>query len=151
MHLRMGGVDDLMDWSGKRIVPQSSVGGQPVYEEWLTEAILKGRIEAPGFFEDPVVRKAWCGAEWFGDNQGQLDPVKEVSAAALRVENGFSTREREAADLTGLKFDSILAVRAVEEAAMKETAPSGQTDKKTSSDDSDEEDKSLDNSEDNDG
>ena len=26
MHLRMGGVDDLMDWSGKRIVPQSSVG-----------------------------------------------------------------------------------------------------------------------------
>lgn len=124
---------------------------QPVYEEWLTEAILKGRIEAPGFFEDPVVRKAWCGAEWFGDNQGQLDPVKEVSAAALRVENGFSTREREAAELTGLKFDSILAVRAVEEAAMKETAPSGQTGKETSSDDPDEEDKSLDNSEDNDG
>ena len=26
MHLRMGGVDDLMDRSGKRIVPQTSVG-----------------------------------------------------------------------------------------------------------------------------
>src|SRR5690606_20406351 len=27
---------------------------QPVYEEWLTEAILLGRIDAPGFFDDPI-------------------------------------------------------------------------------------------------
>ncbi len=94
---------------------------QPVYEEWLTEAVLKGRVEAPGFFDDPLIRKAWCGAEWFGDTQGQLDPVKEVNAAALRVANGFSTREREAAELTGMKFDSILAVREQEEAAMRAT------------------------------
>lgn len=94
---------------------------QPVYEEWLTEAVLKGRVEAPGFFDDPLIRKAWCGAEWFGDTQGQLDPVKEVNAAALRVSNGFSTREREAAELTGMKFDSILAVREQEEAAMRAT------------------------------
>ena len=28
---------------------------QPVYEEWLTEAVAKGRIKAPGFFTDAVI------------------------------------------------------------------------------------------------
>lgn len=39
---------------------------QPVYEEWLTEAVAKRRIKAPGFFTDPVIRKAYCGAKWNG-------------------------------------------------------------------------------------
>lgn len=88
---------------------------QPVYEEWLTEAILKGRIQAPGFFDDPAYKAAWCGAEWFGDCQGQLDPLKEANAAKVRVEEGFSTREREAAELTGMKFDDLHAQRVREE------------------------------------
>lgn len=74
---------------------------QPVYEEWLAEAIAKGRIKAPGFFSDPMVRKAYCGAEWNGPSQGQLDPLKEVNAAEKRVLNGFSTRARETVELNG--------------------------------------------------
>lgn len=93
---------------------------QPVYEEWLTEAILKGRIDAPGFFADPSIRAAWCGADWYGDAQGQLDPLKEANAAKVRVEEGFSTREREAAELTGMKFETIVSVRKREEAMRKE-------------------------------
>ncbi|MGN0885793.1 MAG: phage portal protein [Candidatus Spyradenecus sp.] len=93
---------------------------QPVYEEWLTEAILKGRIQAPGFFDDPAIRAAWCGAEWYGDCQGQLDPLKEANAAKVRVEEGFSTREREAAELTGMRYESIHAIRAREEAMRRE-------------------------------
>lgn len=89
---------------------------QPIYEEWLTEAVLKGRVQAPGFFDDPAIRAAWCGAEWFGDAQGQLDPKKEAEAAKIRVEEGFSTREREAAELTGMKYDQIHAQRKREEA-----------------------------------
>lgn len=89
---------------------------QPVYEEWLTEAVAKGRIQAPGFFEDPAIKAAWCGAEWYGDCQGQLDPQKEANAAKIRVEEGFSTREREAAELTGMKYETIHAVRKREEA-----------------------------------
>ena len=53
----------------------------PIYEEWLTMAILLGRIEAPGFFDDPIIREAWLGAEWYGPSQGQLDPEKEATAA----------------------------------------------------------------------
>ena len=93
---------------------------KPVYEAWLTEAILKGRIDAPGFFDDPLIRAAWCGSEWYGDAQGQLDPLKEVNAAKIRVEEGFSTREREAAELTGMKFENIVAIRKHEEAMMKD-------------------------------
>jgi lambda family phage portal protein len=74
---------------------------QPIYEEWLTEAVAKGRIYAPGFFTDPMVRKAYCGAEWNGPSQGQIDPLKEANAAAKRVEEGFSTRARETVELTG--------------------------------------------------
>ena len=93
---------------------------KPVYEAWLTEAVLKGRIDAPGFFDDPLIRAAWCGSEWYGDAQGQLDPLKEVNAAKIRVEEGFSTREREAAELTGTKFENIVAIRKHEEAMMKD-------------------------------
>ena len=69
---------------------------QPVYEEWFAEAVAKGRIPAPGFFSDPLIRKAYTGAEWNGPAQGLLNPVQEVTAAEKRVQNGFSTRDREA-------------------------------------------------------
>lgn len=92
---------------------------QPVYEEWLSEAVAKGRIDAPGFFDDPVIKKAWCHADWSGDAQGQLDPLKEAEAAKLRVEEGFSTREHEAAELTGMGFDVIAKQRGREERLMQ--------------------------------
>ncbi len=78
---------------------------QPVYERWLAEAVARGRVSAPGFWGDPLVRKAWCRAEWNGPAQGQLDPIKEVKAAQMRVDGGFSTREQETMQLTGGDFD----------------------------------------------
>lgn len=77
---------------------------KPVYELWLTEAVAKGRIHAPGFFLDPAVKKAWCGCIWNGPAQGQIDPVKEVTAARMRVELGISTREIEAIENMGGDF-----------------------------------------------
>lgn len=77
---------------------------QPIYEEWLAEAVAKGRIYAPGFFTDPMVRKAYCGAEWNGPSQGQIDPLKEVTAAAKRIDLGISTHAKETVELTGGDF-----------------------------------------------
>lgn len=74
---------------------------QPIYEAWLTEAVLKGRINLPNFFSDPRIKKAYCTSEWSGPTQGQIDPLKEVVAATRRVEEGFSTRSRETIELTG--------------------------------------------------
>lgn len=67
---------------------------QPVYELWLAEAVARGRVKAPGFFVDPKIRAAWCGAHWIGPVQGHLDPVKEVRADTLAVQQGFKTREQ---------------------------------------------------------
>lgn len=74
---------------------------QPVYELWLAEAVARGRIKAPGFFDDPALRAAWCGARWIGPVQGQLDPKKEVEANILMVQYGFKTREQVTREMGG--------------------------------------------------
>lgn len=93
---------------------------QPIYEEWLTEAVARGRISAPGFFSDPIIRAAYCGAEWNGPSPGQIDPLKEVNAAVIRVQHGFSTRARETAELTGGDWGANYRQRVIEEKMMKE-------------------------------
>lgn len=93
---------------------------QPIYEEWLSEAVAKGRIHAPAFFEDPMVRQAYCKAEWYGASQGQIDPLKEVKASEYRINLGVSTREREAMELTGTEFSSNIEQLKKEDMLMSE-------------------------------
>lgn len=78
---------------------------QVVFEEWLYEAVSIGRINAPGFFEDDYRAKLFSWSEWTGPSQGQLNPVQEVQASILKVENGFSTYQREASELTGTDYE----------------------------------------------
>ncbi len=77
---------------------------QPIYEEWLAEAVAKGRISAPGFFSDPIRHKAYCCSQWNGPARGLLNPVQEVNAAVTRVNNGFSSRAIETMEMTGGDF-----------------------------------------------
>lgn len=78
---------------------------QPIYEVWLTEAIARGRIKAPGFFDDPLVRAAWCGARWIGPVQGQLDPLKEAKAAVIMADQAFKPREQITREVGGGDWD----------------------------------------------
>jgi lambda family phage portal protein len=73
----------------------------PVYEAWMEEAVALGRISAPGFFGDPALRTAYLQADWVGDAPAQIDPTKEVDAAAKRLEIGVSTLAEETMQLTG--------------------------------------------------
>ena len=74
---------------------------QPVYEAVITEAVAMGRLEAPGFFEDPLLRQAWLETKWTGPPAGQIDPEAEVNAARKRMALGVSTGAQETAELTG--------------------------------------------------
>lgn len=78
---------------------------QPVYEAFLWEAVLSGRITAPGFVSDPLLRKAYCGALWIGPAKGMINEKAEVDAADLRVKMGISTLAEETAQLTGGDWD----------------------------------------------
>lgn len=88
---------------------------QPTYAWVITEAVARGMIDAPGFFDDPIMRQAWLGTQWVGPSMGQLDPMSEVEAAKLRVDEGFSTRAEETAQLTGGDFERKHRQRVKEE------------------------------------
>ena len=96
---------------------------QPIYEQWLAEAVALGRIEAPGFFDDPAVRDAWCGCQWIGTSQGHVQPVQEANAAKIRMETGISTGEQEAMEYNGSNFFENLKQRGREIAAQNAALP----------------------------
>lgn len=124
---------------------------QPIYEEWLSEAVAKGRIKAPGFFTDPIIKDAYCSAEWTGPSAGQLDPTKEVEAAEKRVQGGYSTREREARELTGTDFYKNIKQRKREEELLKEVTGGAKTDTQTVENINGREESDTENNPDNDG
>ncbi len=74
---------------------------QPVYEIWLAEAVALGRIRAPGFFDDPLLRDAWSGAQWIGPVQSHLDPKKEAEAEILLASHGVKTNAQITRELGG--------------------------------------------------
>lgn len=82
----------------------------PVYELWLEEAIQRGEVDAPGFYEN---RAAYTACKWIGPGRGWIDPVKEVQASALRIEKGISTLERECAE-QGDDWEEVLEQQARE-------------------------------------
>ena len=107
---------------------------QPIYEQWLSEAVATGRINAPGFFDDPAVRQAWCGCVWMGASMGHVDPLKEVNAAEKRIENNITTQEQEASEYNGNDWSANIRQRKKEITATQEfteASEQAQTNKKT--------------------
>ena len=86
---------------------------QPVYETWMAEAVFLGRIQAPGFFSDPLLRWAYTRAAWPGDSMGSINPKDEVAAYTAAIDARLMTRERAEWELGGTDwnetFDQKLA------------------------------------------
>lgn len=93
---------------------------QPIYEQFLAEAVAIGRIDAPGFFDDPAIRQAWCGCSWMGASMGHVDPLKEVNAAAMRIAQNITTQEQEASEYNGNDWSANVRQRRRELEALKE-------------------------------
>jgi lambda family phage portal protein len=83
---------------------------QPVFEAWLIEAILMGRIVAHGFFDDPSIMAAWCGTTWTGPGQGQIDPLKESKATEILLSDKtpLSDFETEHARIYGTDWEDSM-------------------------------------------
>lgn len=93
---------------------------QPTYEVWLAEAVARGRIKAPGFFGDPLLRDAWCGARWIGPVQGSLDPLKEAKAAILQIQHALKTHNQVAREMGGEDWDENVEMLADENRRLAE-------------------------------
>jgi lambda family phage portal protein len=93
---------------------------QPIYEEWLAEAVATEVIDAPRFFEYSRVRRAWSRCVWTGVSQGSIDPTKEIDAAMKKIQAGVSTVEREAIEINGSDWHDNVTQQGVERAAFDE-------------------------------
>lgn len=87
---------------------------QPVYETWLVEAVGAGRVRAPGFFSDPLLRWAYSRAAWIGDSQGSINPKDEVEAYLKAIDGNLMTHERAEWELVGTDFGETLPIKASE-------------------------------------
>lgn len=77
---------------------------QPVYETWLSEAVATGRVTAPGYFTDPLMRWAYTRAAWHGDSMGSINPKDEVAGYVAAIDARIMTRERAEWEMFGSDF-----------------------------------------------
>ena len=87
---------------------------QPVFETWFTEAVAIGRIPAPGFFADPLLRWAYTRAAWPGDSMGSINPKDEVAAYASAIDARLMTRERAEWELFGTDWNETYGQKLAE-------------------------------------
>lgn len=92
---------------------------QVLYEWMMEEAVAFGRLDRPGFFEDALLRRAYCGANWIGPSRISVDPLKEANADKVDVlELRVKTREQVALERTGGDWDGKRRQLAKEERAL---------------------------------
>jgi len=84
-----------------------------VYNLFLDLMVAQGLVSCPGYDKSPFVRAAWRDANWHGPTVLNIDPVKNVKAATLRLSNFTSTYQDECR-LLGKDFDKVVAERAEE-------------------------------------
>jgi lambda family phage portal protein len=63
---------------------------QPIHRMLLEEAYLRGDYAADNFYENMF---ALTDSEWIGPPKGQIEPIKEVQADILAIQNNLKTRE----------------------------------------------------------
>ena len=68
---------------------------QPVFASQIIEGVIAGKLRMPrGFMQNPA---PFLQAYWQPPAWGWVDPVKEIEASALAIENSLSTPQAEAA------------------------------------------------------
>lgn len=87
---------------------------QPFYEWIIEEAILIGRLQAPGFFSDPAIRAAWLKSDWYGQTKISLDPKKDAEADTIDIGNHTKTRQQIVQERTGGDIESKIEQLGVE-------------------------------------
>lgn len=98
---------------------------QPVFEWFLTEAVMNGRISAPGFFSDPAIRHAYMKAAWIGPGRGMIEPLREIKAAKEAIDGKLSNHETEFTKIYGDDWEGAMNKLSREEKFLNEKGLKG--------------------------
>lgn len=96
-----------------------------VIREIAKKLILDGMISAPGFFDNPIMREAWLAGTFLGPVPGYINPLQEINAQKIAVEESFTTRADVAA-LHGNEWENMIDEWGRQEAIFKELSPGKQ-------------------------
>ena len=92
---------------------------QPIWEAFMDEGVMRGWIEAPGYFDNPLIRRAYTRAKWNGPGMLHID----VGASAKNYEKltslGYATASEATSELTGGNYYENIQERGREIAAAK--------------------------------
>lgn len=91
---------------------------RPVYERWLSEAVMIGLVEAPGYFEDPLRRFLWNGCRWISDAAFLLDPQKETQAIKMQLDEQLIDRDTACSMISGGEYERT-AIKLSEEKRLR--------------------------------
>ncbi len=92
----------------------------PVFYEFMDEVVAQGFINIPGYFKNPLIRKAVVSNEWYGPVQGNLDPFREAKADELDIANNLKTRSKITQERFGTSFEKTIDQIGVEQKMIKE-------------------------------
>lgn len=121
------GLRGAFNHTNKRMKARKKIGADrfadAIYALVLEEEIGNGNVPLPRgvsreIFYEPLMKEAFCRAQWIGAGAGQIDELKETQAAILRIKSGLSTYEYEASKMGG-DFREIFKQRAREEGLIK--------------------------------
>lgn len=92
---------------------------QPVYDAFLHECVMLGYIKCPGY-DNKLTRMRWHNVRWIGDAPVMLDPLKEMSAYKMGIDEQLYTRSEVSLAVNGSDYFENVRGFAAEAAARKE-------------------------------
>ena len=67
----------------------------PIRDEFVTLAIVEGRLDAPGFLSDPAWADAYLACDWQPPPKPWIDPARQAAAIKIALEQRLTTRRAE--------------------------------------------------------
>jgi len=80
---------------------------KPIRDQVITWAVLQGDLIIPDFFEN---RTEYLRCMWIGDPIGSVDPIKDVKAKILAIDNYLGTHEQATSDLGNGDFEDNIEI-----------------------------------------
>lgn len=110
-------LDAWVVWQEFRSLMSSSFCG-PIWTWFIEEAVARGYLYAPGFWTSPVIKRAYCFAQWTGPAMGSLNPAVEAQANYMNFLMGAKTMGQISMDSFGNDFDEVMDAQEDERARL---------------------------------